>query len=231
MGQFDNELNLLSKENLRESFIYAKLLRRNSQFWEEDVKMILQNYVRNQLIHIPGGSKSFDWYLITAKHTLTTMLLNNTLPLHEMPPCLLSRLREDHDIHLKTFIQNQQAKLAETTLLQLQEKNIHNLPELKSLLDPSTELHPNKFSYHTLEESSSQLIPSISEQKAILKLTMDRINIYSSCITEQTKSIILLGGPGVGKTTVLQMIVLQVLQEKRYNVALTALMSERANQL
>jgi hypothetical protein len=123
MGQFDNELNLLSKANLRESFIYAKLLRQDPHHWEDDIQTILKNYVQNQLIHIPGGSQSFDWYLITAKNTLSSMLLNNMLPLHEMPPCLLSRLREHHDEQFNIFQQGQKIKLVTATLLHLEKKH------------------------------------------------------------------------------------------------------------
>jgi hypothetical protein len=95
MGCFDNEMNLLTHSTMKEAFEYAKLISSNitdSNVLEEECKTLLKNYVLQQLVFQPCGTKQFDRFLVAASQVIKECIKNNELPFREMPACLYTQL-------------------------------------------------------------------------------------------------------------------------------------------
>jgi hypothetical protein len=103
MGEFCNELHLHSSGNMKEAFIRAKLLSRDEAHHQEDIDKLLRCYVVEQLTYIPGGSRKFDSYLVAANSALQQGLLQGTLPLDDIPPCLYTHVQQETDVVMPAF--------------------------------------------------------------------------------------------------------------------------------
>ena len=53
-----------------------------------DVKGLVRKYILEQLLFLPGGTKSFDRHMLTAYCALRDAIVNNALPVEGMPGCL-----------------------------------------------------------------------------------------------------------------------------------------------
>ena len=79
----------------------------------------------------------------------------------------------------------------------------------------------------SLQHNENQSEASIFQQRHTVACAIDRLDRYEAAGQYQVRSLIFVGGPGVGKTTLLQFIILCVFARGLYG-ALTANMSERA---
>ncbi|MFM7978013.1 MAG: hypothetical protein ACKPKO_01745, partial [Candidatus Fonsibacter sp.] len=97
MGSYPNKMELFNTTNIITSFKNAKLLLENTPSSYpsiEDVHHITKRYIKEQLLYIPSGTKTFDRYCSIAFHTIKAALLESTRISFDMPSFLYTSLVE-----------------------------------------------------------------------------------------------------------------------------------------
>ena len=229
MGEFDNEMNLLGYGDIVDCFVRAKLLGPDPRTHEADVRLLTKRYIIEQLVFLPGSTRQFDKHVIAAHQTLHQALINRHLPLNEMPPALYTHLVAVSDANARNHMRKLRTSLCETAVNELRKKNVAHMPtECNSLIEATVEL-PFDFSI-VLLQGAGQTDLSFREQMLLLQEGKSRLDQYQHADMVQTKNLVIVGGPGVGKTTMLLLIAFMA-AARGLRVAISAIMSERAKQL
>ncbi len=103
MGHFTNELELVSHRTIRDAFVYAGLIS-NGLGMEASVDVLLRKYILEQLAFLPVGTRGFDHYCVVACNLIRNVLINNTLPVTELPPVLYTSLKAYTSDEVETHI-------------------------------------------------------------------------------------------------------------------------------
>ena len=237
MGQFDCELNLYSAGSMKQAFVRARLIAAGNvdlpeehQQLEQDIKILSRRYVLEQLVFLPGGTSSFDRHVVAAYNTLRRGLLEDSLPCNELPACIFTRVRDQTSKEIREHIETRKAILLETTLEMLVKKGFaaSDLPDLQDLLK-ATVAEPLAW-VPQFPRATTQSEESHVEQQNALAAARKQLKQYLEGSNRQTKNFVFVGGPGVGKTTLLQAIIVEA-RALGLSVAMTAVMSERSLQL
>ena len=123
-GKYENELDLFATNSLLDCYVRAKILQEKVLYSEEDLMLLLNIYVRQQLIFIPGGSLSFSSKLLSAKTAFSTLLQLECGERFETPVVLIAEMREQINDIVDTFFKNR----LEEVFASLARLKIPNLP-------------------------------------------------------------------------------------------------------
>ena len=91
-------------------------------------------------------------------------------------------------------------------------------------LDAPVELHL------AVERAEGQCQESFDEQKRVFDFAMNKCHSFKGCNKWSIKGLIVNGGPGTGKTTLMELVIISALA-MGLNCLVTAVMAERASQL
>ena len=230
MGEFENEYNLYCKGNMKACFVSCKLLSSNYENHENDIKSLTKRYVLEQLNYIPGGSKQFDRNVIAAYQNLRNEFLHDIQMSSDIPPVLYTQLQESISEDCKTHIENIRRNLLTTTFHKVQGKASIQIPSLDNILNATKTLPCEWNITNVLLRGLTQSVESYDEQMKVLNYMCKCLNIFLSPSSVTTKNIIICGGPGVGKTTLLQILILYA-ASLGLNIQLSSVMSERSCEL
>ena len=231
MGRFDNEYSLLGGGSMKSALIRAKLVRdtEDEQELEASVHSILKRYVLEQLVYLPGGSRQFDRYLAAANHALRECLFHDNMASDELPASLYTKIHSTTDQKTKEYMLDMRTQLTRVLLSDFSSKQICQLPTEDELLSCTTG-KPVAWTFSLLRHIH-QSDPSFAEQEECIETGQRQITKYEDPGPGQvTKGVIIIGGPGVGKTTLLQIFALIALS-RGLCVQMSALMAERSKQL
>jgi len=230
MGEFDNELNLFAGTSIKECFVRARLVDERPDFIEQSIDDLTRRYVLEQLVFLPGGSQQFDRFLVAAHGTLRQAILHDTLPVEDLPPVLYTHLRMQTTKEAVAHIEMAREVLLTTVLRNLSDSGFHHLPLFDDISQASSE---NPFQWTAARCNvcaANQSRQSFDEQTAVIDIVSNRFRSYQLAETRLAKSICIVGGPGVGKSTLLQLLAVDA-ASRGLAVAMTALMSERSREL
>jgi predicted GIY-YIG superfamily endonuclease len=229
MGRFCTEVELLLDGNFRNAFFRAGLLGTESD--EQSIKNIMRRYVVEQLVFMPGGSYKFDKHLLCAYSALRRGILGENLEeMDSLPPALYTKLQHDTSVQIKKHIEDTHRVIAETTLADLRKKGISPLPSLQEVLNRPSSPFDVPWNADLILQGSSQPNESFQEQKQLLKVFQNKLTQYASAETNDVKNLIITGGPGTGKTTVEQIMLLMAMTIGLLG-GISAIMAVRAKQL
>jgi hypothetical protein len=249
MGNFDNELNLFAHPDMRTCFEYAGLIPTRDAtitltptptataaaedladrlIVEIHCKSLLRLYIEKQLLFQPCGTKQFDRYVVAAWQTIRDAVLFDELSYREMPSCLYSQLVRGIDIATVKLEKKIRRDLAETIVESLEKKGLKIGLTADQLVNATIE-NPINFAYG-MEEGDGQSRDSFQEQNNIINIGKERFTRYMESTTRTAKGLIINGGPGTGKTTLMELLIAHG-YSLGLRCVLTAVMSERASQL
>jgi hypothetical protein len=117
MGDFSNELELWQEGSIKGAFVKARLIAEANL--EESVKNLVRRYIMEQLLFTPGGTQMFDRLCVAAHSVLTSALLFDELPIHEMPSVLYTSLRHKITEQVEKNIKKKEKHWREFALLLL----------------------------------------------------------------------------------------------------------------
>ena len=166
-GKYENELDLFATNSLLDCYVRAKILQEKLLYSEEDLMLLLNMYVRQQLIFIPGGSLSFSSKLLSAKTAFSTLLQLECAERFETPVVLIAEMREQINDVVDTFFKNRLEEVF-TSLARLKIPNLP--PQLHHYYEQS--IWRPQLSFQTIQsmesrkeqtEVSSQLIEAITK--------------------------------------------------------------------
>jgi hypothetical protein len=156
-------------------------------------------------------------------------LVGGNILLQETLPVLYTSLRMVTSDTLQERLFNNRVWLVAVTLRDLKWDRAHrHLPD-EHIIASSTK-HQPLYPPLVFTKATIQSIQSYNEQQAGFRIACDKMNKYLGASLTMVKSFCIVGGPSVGKTALMKMILLKAIL-LGLNGMLMTLMSERAFQL
>lgn len=84
-GKFDTELDVFGVSNMRLAFYRAGMIPDGNNITEADARAVILDYVQDQLMHLPLGSRVFGRYLGAAYDSLYKLLVESIIEFPGMP--------------------------------------------------------------------------------------------------------------------------------------------------
>jgi len=232
MGEFDVERNVfMYGGSLRGAIQEAGLVRDiMAPDIHDQVRQLTRRYITEQLAFTPGGTKTFDFFVVTAYNVLVHAIERNQLFSSDnvVPPCLYTKLRDEATEKIQKEISSRKRAIVKAALSILgQNEELRDklhLPELNEICEATTN-QPVQWSFE-LTAVPGQTDDSLQMQQLSLRMCEEMADQYVDA-NGAAKSHIMVGGPGTGKTT---MMLIQALMLFCYgfNGIITAILSDRA---
>jgi hypothetical protein len=228
LGEFSNKLELYGDSTDIHSIFHAAKLY-NPIDPVTSTTDTIHHYVVEQLVHLPNGTKMFDRLCVSAYSVLFEALVGGNILLQETPPVLYTSLRMVTSYTLQERLFNNRVRLVAVTLRDLKWDGAYrDLPD-EHIIASSTK-HQPLYPPLVFTRVTIQSIQSYNEQQAGFRITCDKMNKYLGTSLTIVKSFCIIGGPGVGKTALMKMILLKAIS-LGLNGMLSTLMLEWAFQL
>ena len=234
LGRFETEIDLILHPTIRESFRYAKLIGSGEN--EDELLSysyrLSEKFIEKQLRYFPNSMRVLDSYIVISGELFDSTLVNDELPITEMPPVQLSTLlasREEESVQYKQRLKSDIIDACFNELGPLVDLfNIPSKVELLNAFEVTIQWNP----VESLLQTDTQSDASFEEQTLWIGACCQQIDSYSDITnqTRYTKNFIFRGSPGSGKTFCLVYCTLYAIS-KGLNVMTTAMMAKRALQL
>ena len=228
MGRFGNELQLVCQPTICDCFVYANLIEVHNL--SQSVDNLLKRYILEQLVYYPISTRTFDKYCVRAERVLHEALINNNLPMCEIPPVLFTNLQKQSSEKFKAYIAETQDKIVEAAYGEICEhvQGDDEFPSENCLKEAGQD---NYLSWSgDILRTEVQSLESYVEQcdvRATVKIAIDKYRLPES---NTTKGVLIAGGPGNGKSFCLCHAVLYA-RSKGLVCAMTAVLADRARLL
>lgn len=228
MGSFNTEYELWNVSDVRQSFIVAGLLsdsaNQDKELAKAELKDVAHRYVSEQLLYVPAGTRSFDFFLREAWKVLYSIYIDGHLPPYPIPTALHSALEKQMCEKISSEKNEMKVKMIDAI-----HKMIPNLPSKEDFLlaSASKPMSSSRIRYTALLEQSKE---SIKEQSQAFDKITDTIDKYACSQVSDNNNWILHGSPGTGKTH-LSMLLLAYALGQGLSVLSTALVADRADYL
>ena len=227
MGDFNNEIELLAHPTMREAFQHANLIEFPTDL-TRSADILLKKYILEQVAFYPGGTPSFDRYVVAASTCIHQAIVHNSIPITDMPPSLYTALCEHTTDEVANHCQILRQRLINalnTELHTLSQQN--DAPTFASLMNGTiTRQQPHDWN-GSFQRYAQQTLLSYEEQCIVQQHMKQQLDHYLAASLTQTKCFCIAGSPGCGKTFLLLLGAMYALS-KGLKVATTALMAERA---
>ena len=231
-GRFTTEYDIMYSDNIRQSFIQTGLL--NVLHPQESLHNLLRYYILHQLRIQPGGSFQFDRNLTDAYHLIKyTFFPTTTLPpTISTPAVLYSSMIRENNKKTEQYIKQCRTVYISAVYSELRHCNLFQLlPDIDLVVNARL----NPISSHITDtffpppKDTTQSLASHQEQCEIMKDIKKSIALYRSG-WQIHQNFVIVGGPGVGKTTTSTFSSLYCLCLGLNGIA-TSLVADRSKQL
>ncbi|MHA7927462.1 MAG: GIY-YIG nuclease family protein [Marinobacter sp.] len=230
MGRFRSELELMNQGSLPAAFQKAGLFIGNTQsdgtMISRDDKMasakqLVQRYIQEQLQYYPNGTATFDKELACAYRVITDMLVDNVIRSDSMPAALYTQLRFEATSEVSEYCNNAQEKVLQSIYYHLKPFYGDRIPEINAVRR-ATFADPVEFDISTVGPSNnSQSESSWKEHQKAYEAVVNAVTHYKQARNERTKSILLVGAGGVGKTVDMRLAGLYCMCQGLYTTTTT----------
>ena len=182
VGNFECEYNLFEDGDILRAYERAKLISDKNNVTEEEVNVILRDYVLEELVYLPLSKNKFARHLNLAKEAFENLLLKKSFTSGN-PLCLDSMLQAACNQQLEDY-----EKVCEERCIEKISAEI-SLPENLNCFTPNLQIMPG------------QTQESYNEKTKALELCVNTLNqLNDPLIREPPKSPWLIGAPGSGKS-------------------------------
>jgi predicted GIY-YIG superfamily endonuclease len=238
LGKFETEYGLMKAGSLRKAYIQARLFDPESA--KHSLDALMSRYIRKCLALQPGSTFQFDKNLCLAYSLFSELLLQDSItrPISETPSVLHSRMVQDTTEEIVEF-KNHTVK---TFIDILYNDLIHcgfdanTIPPSRSVYESfvsediiaQQQLRDSDFFPPPYATTNRQSRASYQEQHEVMQHAKISINDYQRGARHQ--NLVICGGPGNGKTTVSQWIVLYALCQGLLGIP-TSIVADRSKQL
>lgn len=235
MGRFETETDLLLRRNLRESFRYAKLIGDSDDI--DDLtkysNCLLRKFIEEQLVYFPNSSKVTDSWIVTAGELFDSVIVENTIPIHDMPPVLQTQLDYCIGVEYESTLEKTKSSIVSAALTELSYAiQPCSIPTYEELMQTSINNAIIWDACDNFQKFQFQSEKSYQEQSKALRMAKTTIDQYlnASCQHTFVKCNIISGAPGSGKTFLMMYLAVYAVS-KGLTVGITAMMSKRAIQI
>ena len=234
MGRFATEIDLTLQGSLRESLRYAKLIgpSDNPENLEEYSNQLLDRFINEQLKYFPNSQRVVDSWIITAGELFDSVIIDDEIPISDMPPVQLTALFADIEESKDSYKTGIKSNIIDAALKELSETAIENcnIPSKQDIMNATKDLPYQWDAVTNYTQGDAQPDSSFNEQKLAIELCTRAIDSYSAVSHIFTKSAGIGGFPGSGKTWSMEYCVIYALC-RGLCVVTTAQMARRAIQL
>ena len=234
LGEYDTELDLKVAESMKHSLAKARLIP-NEALDDTDalkryVNILLAKVVEKILPLQPITMGRIEEFVVKTKQLLESVLLHDTLPLTDLPACILTELLNRTDKALRQEWKDR--TLAQFQSMMSNFKGIQGLPSEEEVVNALKLKRHNWDPLNVFLRSSEQSEESYREQQFALRVGINAVKSYSKQFenVNYTKGVLNNGAPGAGKTFVLQAVGLYAMTQG-LRVMSSSLMAVRANAL
>ena len=182
-----------------------------------------------QLVYFPNGSTVTDTWIVNAKHIFDDIIVHDLISHTEMPPLLQADLEQNKSEAVDKLFMNFRQGIVNAAFEEMKGvSNIFQLPPQEQFIEDS---NFEWDAFGSFKQSPNQSGASFQEQQRALQFAISTIDQYSDYRNGQshfTRSCILAGAPGSGKSFFSMYTLLYVLS-KGLRVCSTSVMAKRSN--
>ena len=226
LGRFTTEYDLFTQPTLKKSFEVARLISDASNVSVNEVNAITRDYALRFLMFLPGATRSFDKYLLSAHKILTNLLIENDLYLNNAPTVLERDIVDAFNEEVALHLVDKKEKLVNALFLQT--AIVDNFPNVIDLVCCSKN-NPIIWSPQ-VSHKAGQTRTSYQKQVETLQVVINELNEFACGSNTFVRHQLVVGRPGSGKTSVL-LVALAFALSKGLVCATTCLSGERAQSL
>ena len=218
------------RDNLRE----AKLIGPEDD--EESLSQYSNNlfnrFVKEQLQFYPNGQRIIDSWLIQAGDLFDSVIIDNEIPVSEMPPIQLSTILLEKVEGFEKWKKQLKEDLINAAFRELKDAVARcNIPSLDVLMETTLENQVNWDPVSNFQQSELQSNDSYREQLFAIKNCVKSIDDYMNVMkSTYTKNVMIVGFPGGGKTFIMMYVLIYAIS-KGLCIISVAMMAHRACQL
>ena len=243
LGRFATEVDISVHPSLRESFRMAHLIGPNTDEASLTIysNNLLRKYILEQLVYYPNSMRKSVSYIIEAKHIFDEVIIQDSLPINDIPPCLRTQIAAQIDEENNSNWSDMKSNQIETMYASLHNAiELCNIPSKENLLNatktnpiPSVdnENFPGWDPINDFQKSDYQCDESFAEQQLAVSTNVRAIRKYQIQFgresTTFTKNPVCHGAPGSGKSFIGQYSCLYALA-CGLRLLTTAIMATRA---
>ena len=231
LGEFKTELEFRQHNSLKESLAAAKLIPNDNLDSEEHLKQygrdLLNRIIKEVFAVQPITLRKMDMYIVRCKRLLDSVLLDNDIPITDMPPSILTELLNEKHDELDSEWEERTSKQLDVMLDGLPEGI--NVPRKGEIMAATKEKPIQWDPLESFSKSDEQSDLSYKEQRASIDLAVRAVENYSRQFNHltRTKGVLTHGSPGSGKSFVLLAQGLYAMTQG-LRVLSTALMAKRS---
>ncbi len=166
-------------------------------------------------------------FIVKCKRLFDSVLLEDAIPLSEIPPCLLTDILNDKaEMLQRGWIKTEAAQL---NMIYEQLSNPEDFPSKEDVMRAIKEKPIRWDPVNVMQQSSTQKPESFAEQRVAVEYGKRAVDKYCRQfdVTTRTKGVLTHGSPGAGKTYVSFLTVLYSLSQG-LRVMTSALMAFRS---
>lgn len=136
LGEFETEQDLLLHPTLRETLQYAKLIgdETDEESLNRYVDELMVKIIVESFQYLPSGKKIIDNWIITFDELLKSVIIDNSLPIVEMPPVLQARLNKSVNDECNAQVKKFRDSLTDSSLQEIGDNaNFYSIPSKDEL--------------------------------------------------------------------------------------------------
>ena len=205
-GHFETEIDLLLHPSVKECLRYCKLIgpHDDEDSLIEYANNLTRKYIEEQVQFFPNTQRVIDYWIITAHEIFYKIVVDNDLPIDEMPAVQLSTLITEQEDEMKKLNDQLKSSLIDAALneIGITTALCCNIPSKFELMNATLEAPVVWDPVSSYRRNPVQSQESYEEQCFAIKTCIDTINEYCNIMTSTsyTKNIGIRGIPGSGKT-------------------------------
>ena len=236
LGEFETELDLRMQGTMRESLANAKLIGddfMNSEAQKQYALQLTSRVIKEVFLVQPVTMRKLDKFAVQSYQLFLKVLVDDEIPVHDLPPCVLVEMLDTKDKELVAFANEKKLDQVRAVLNAM--PGSLDLPSEDDLMK-CTKFSPieNWCPIESFTQSENQSTESFEEQSFAVARAVRSVTKYAQQFGESTqvhtKNTILHGCPGSGKSHVGGYVCLAALA-MGLRLMSTALMGTRANVL
>ncbi len=231
IGEVKTELDLRCYGSIKEVLASVKLIPDSNLDDRECLKrystQLLKRVIREVIPFQAITMRVMQEFIVKCKRLFDSVLLEDAIPLSEIPPCLLTDILNDKaEMLQRGWIKTEAAQL---NMIYEQLSNPEDFPSKDEVMQAIKEKPIRWDPLNVMQQSSTQKPESFAEQRVAVECGKRAVDKYCRQfdVTTRTKGVLTHGSPGAGKTYVSFLTVLYSLSQG-LRVMTSALMAFRS---
>lgn len=204
MGRFETEIDLTMHATILECLRSCGLVGCNND--TDSLKRyadeLLHKFIIEQVQYFPNSQRVIDFWIIAASQLFHSVIVEDELPVTEIPPVQLSKLMASTDGQIIRYAQKIKTNLINCGLKEMGTSiETCGIPSKEELENATFSTPLNWDAIASFRKYQNQTDESYQEQKLAIETSIDAIDSYRNTLCKSfVKHVGILGFPGGGKT-------------------------------